>query len=258
MHLLVTVVAIGTLLVSLFAARPSREDFDRELDGIIRDAISSSSYRSGGTVTSKMTSLGCKVRTSECVALLKKAYSISNREFVFFSLHNVYGPNASLSCWGAFWHFVCNGTLTLPTLRGFFRSFVGRAPSVEVGGRASRGSVLEPNHCSDVLTRTRYIGFEQSKNNSKKENLSGTWNSTELETDHSLTEEIQSLFEDYAQQLNSSVIPDKHRRIILGDLKRLADSYATCRGWDEVPKGIFEIEEVRKRLLHRRVTYGIT
>ena len=52
-------VAFGLLLL-LFATKPSREDFDRELDSMLREAISTTSYGKGKDVLSNLTALGCK------------------------------------------------------------------------------------------------------------------------------------------------------------------------------------------------------
>jgi hypothetical protein len=113
--------ALGFLLL-LFATKPSREDFDHELDSTLREAISANSYDNSKDVLSNLTSLGCKLRTEDCLELIKKTYTISNRNYIFFTRNHVSGPGASITCWGVLKQFICGSTVSIPTIRNALKS----------------------------------------------------------------------------------------------------------------------------------------
>jgi hypothetical protein len=89
-----------------------------------------------------------------------------------------------------------------------------------------------------------------------RENLAGGWNESRVESTHRFRETIHRIFSSYTREINNSGLPDKHKQIILADLKQLEDSYATSERWDAAPESAFEIEHSRKHRASRRVKYG--
>lgn len=112
----VAVFVVG-LLAALFATKPSRDDFDRELTSILREAISSTSYDKDKGIFSNVTMLGCKLRTDDCLNILKSTYTVTNKNYGLFTRHQVAGPGASIDCWGIFRQFICNSEVSVPTVR---------------------------------------------------------------------------------------------------------------------------------------------
>jgi len=110
------------LLLSLFATKPSRQDFDRELASMLREAVNSTSYDNGKDVLSNLTTIGCKFRTDDCLEILRKTYTISNKNYVFFTRHDVSGSGASISCLGLLKQFVCNASISVPTIQNALKS----------------------------------------------------------------------------------------------------------------------------------------
>jgi hypothetical protein len=109
---------VSLILVALFVSKPSRDDFDRELDSILRETIGSANFDGSKSIDSNLTALSCKLRTNDCLTILRKTYSISNKNFVFFTRHDVSGPGASIGCWGFLKQFICDTTaVSVPTMR---------------------------------------------------------------------------------------------------------------------------------------------
>jgi hypothetical protein len=65
MHLRILSLAVIGLILALlmFAAKPSREDFDREMASMLREAISGASYDHRKDLLSNLAAIGCKLRT---------------------------------------------------------------------------------------------------------------------------------------------------------------------------------------------------
>jgi hypothetical protein len=111
------------LLLSLFVTKPSREDFDRELTSVLREAISASSLDNDNDILSNLTIAGCKLRTNDCMEILRKASSISSRDYIFWTRHDVSGPGTSIACWGLLKQFVCDGSVSVPAITNAVKSF---------------------------------------------------------------------------------------------------------------------------------------
>jgi hypothetical protein len=119
MQFKVAALVVGLILLALFATKPTRGDFDQELDSMLREAISTTTYDNGKTIDANLTAVGCKLRTNDCLNILRKTYSVSNKNFIFVTRHDVSGPGASIRCWGLLKQFVCDTTsVSVPTIRG--------------------------------------------------------------------------------------------------------------------------------------------
>lgn len=89
-----------------------------------------------------------------------------------------------------------------------------------------------------------------------RDGLAGRWNDVKREEAHLFTDTIRDVFRGYARHISESTLPEKHKRIILSDLEKLENSYATSRGWDAAPESAFEIEDARKHRSERTVKYA--
>lgn len=113
--------AIGILLL-LFARKPSREDFDHELASTLGEAIGTRAYYNEKDVLSNLTTLGCKLRTDDCLEIIKKTYTVSNQDYIILTRHIVNGQGASISCWGFLKQFVRSPKVSIPTIKNAVRS----------------------------------------------------------------------------------------------------------------------------------------
>lgn len=118
----ISVVLVTVLLLALFASKPSREDFDRELAAMLREAIGSTSRDRGKDIVSNLAAVGCKLRPIDCSEILMRTYSISNRDYIFVTRHDVTGPGAAINCVGLLKQFICDASVSVPTVRSALRS----------------------------------------------------------------------------------------------------------------------------------------
>lgn len=118
---ILSLVLFFVLSAILFTTKPSRDDFDQELTSILREAITSTSYGDGGLL-SNMTMLGCKLRSGDCLTILKSLYTVSNNNYVLVTRHRVSGPGASIDCWGILKQFVCESKVSIPTVANALNS----------------------------------------------------------------------------------------------------------------------------------------
>jgi hypothetical protein len=121
-YLNIPVLLSAVLLLSLFVAKPSRDDFDRELAAMLREAIGSTTRDQGKDVLSNLAVVGCKMRPADCSEILMRTYSISSRDYIFVTRHDVTGPGALISCVGLLKQFICNASISVPTPHSALRS----------------------------------------------------------------------------------------------------------------------------------------
>jgi hypothetical protein len=124
MRFAVLSVGLVVTILLLFATKPSQDDFDRELAALVREAISSRSYDDAKGLASNLIAVGCKLRTDDCLTVLKKTYSVSSTDYLLFSRRTVTGPRATLQCWGLLKQFICAGDLTLPSVHDGLNSIL--------------------------------------------------------------------------------------------------------------------------------------
>jgi hypothetical protein len=108
----------------MFASRPSRDDFDKELTWILREAISNTRVTKNGDPLDNLTALGCRLSTEHCLQVLKNIYGVTNSNFLLFSRHVVRGPGANISCFGVIKQFVCPTIeVSVPALTNALRPY---------------------------------------------------------------------------------------------------------------------------------------
>jgi hypothetical protein len=88
------------------------------------------------------------------------------------------------------------------------------------------------------------------------DHLAGRWDDVKREETHRFADTIRDMFGGYARHISESTLPEKHKQIILRDLQKLENSYATSRGWDSAPESAFEIEDARTHRSERIVKYA--
>ncbi len=122
MYFKIASLLVFDLLLLLFATKPSREDFDRELTSKLREAISSTYFDNGKDILSNLTIIGCELRTEDCLEMIRKTYRIANRDGILFTRNYANGPGASIDCWGVLRQFICTSTVSVPTIRNALKS----------------------------------------------------------------------------------------------------------------------------------------
>jgi hypothetical protein len=98
------------VLVLLFASRPTRYDFDRELLYILHEAIGSSHLRDDLIPSAAVR--GCQFRIEDCATIVKSASTVSNTDYVCFTCHQVVSSTGFIDCWGVLKNFMCDVEVT--------------------------------------------------------------------------------------------------------------------------------------------------
>lgn len=112
MRLLLILAAI-VVLVALAAAvtRPGPAEFDAMLDEAIRTRVADTDLETGGDALPTLALAACKLRPSECVAVVRQALDVRFDERAFTTRVTVEGFRRSTTCTGAFGRFFCRGPL---------------------------------------------------------------------------------------------------------------------------------------------------
>jgi hypothetical protein len=112
----VIVLSMLVAVVALFTLKPSRSDFDRELDSTLHAAITSVDPLHGKNIVDNLSAIGCKIRLDDCIAWLKKLYTVSSTDYVLASHYLVRGAGVEISCWGLLRQFLCDRTISAPSI----------------------------------------------------------------------------------------------------------------------------------------------
>jgi hypothetical protein len=110
-------IAMVSIIIFLFATKPSRDEFDKELTSMMREKLTSPDFNKEKDVSFNLAVLGCKLKPEECLSLIRRAYVVSTYDYFVVTRHVVSGPGASISCFGLLRQFVCDGMVSLPTAR---------------------------------------------------------------------------------------------------------------------------------------------
>jgi hypothetical protein len=108
---------VAVILVALFATKPSREDFDREVAFMLREAISNTTPDNTKDLVSNLAVIGCRVRAEDCLTVLKRTFSVSTADYIILTRNIVDGPGTKIRCWGLLKQFVCDAGVSVPTLK---------------------------------------------------------------------------------------------------------------------------------------------
>ena len=101
---LLVVVALAAYLT-----RPGPAAFDAMLDRLIRDRVAQTDIGTGGEALPTLALAACKLRPTDCVALVREALDVRMDEGLFMTRVSVEGLGRRMSCRGAFTRFVCRG-----------------------------------------------------------------------------------------------------------------------------------------------------
>ena len=99
---LLVVVALAAYLT-----RPGPAAFDAMLDRLIRDRVAQTDIGTGGEALPTLALAACKLRPTDCVALVREALDVRMDEGLFMTRDSVEGLGRMMSCRGAFTRFVC-------------------------------------------------------------------------------------------------------------------------------------------------------
>jgi hypothetical protein len=108
---LLTRLALILAILGLIAVltRPGPDAFDAMLDRAIRDRVANTDIGSGsGEALPTIALAACKLRPTDCVALVREALDVTFDERVFVTRARVEGFGRTLSCLGVFGRFFCN------------------------------------------------------------------------------------------------------------------------------------------------------
>lgn len=107
---LLTRLAVLLAIIGLIAAltRPGPVAFDAMLDRAIRERVANTDIGTGGEALPTIALAACKLRPTDCVALVREALDVTFEERVFVTRARVEGFGRTLSCLGVFGRFFCN------------------------------------------------------------------------------------------------------------------------------------------------------
>lgn len=110
---LILILAALVVLVALAAAvtRPGPAEFDAMLDEAIRARVANTDLEAGGDALPTLALAACKLRPSDCAAVVRQALDIRVDERAFTTHVTVEGFRRSTTCTGAFGRFFCKGLL---------------------------------------------------------------------------------------------------------------------------------------------------
>lgn len=110
---LILILAAIVVLIALAAAvtRPGPAEFDAMLDQAIRARVASTDLEAGGDTLPTLALAACKLRPSDCVAVVRQALDIRVDERAFTTRVTVQGFRRSTTCTGVFGRFFCERPL---------------------------------------------------------------------------------------------------------------------------------------------------
>jgi hypothetical protein len=110
---LILILAAIIILVALAAAvtRPGPAEFDAMLDEVIRTRVANADLEAGGDALPTLALAACKLRPTDCVAVVRQALDVRFDERAFTTRVTVEGFRRSTTCTGAFGRFFCDRPL---------------------------------------------------------------------------------------------------------------------------------------------------
>lgn len=107
-------IAVLVVVVALIAVatRPNEKDFDRMLDAAVREKIATTDVDASGDALGTIALVGCKLRPTDCVRLLREALDVKITQSAFTTRVEFEGINRKGACIGAFRKFWCDSGMT--------------------------------------------------------------------------------------------------------------------------------------------------
>lgn len=109
--LTILVVLLAVLAGAAFATRPGPRQFDALLERAIREKVANTDVDGQGDAIATIALVGCKLRTSDCVKLVRESLDVSFDERAFYTRVHIEAPRRSFDCTGAFGRFFCRKAL---------------------------------------------------------------------------------------------------------------------------------------------------
>jgi hypothetical protein len=100
-------ILVAVLAVAAILTRPGPAEFDAMLDRIVRDRVANTDISSGGEALPTLALAACKLRPSDCVAIVREALDVRFDDGIFLTRVTVEGLGRTMTCRGAFRRFVC-------------------------------------------------------------------------------------------------------------------------------------------------------
>lgn len=97
-------------------------------------------------------------------------------------------------------------------------------------------------HYSNNLFR---MGIEEPNNSQERSLQSNTRRETQ-ESERMLIENVRRVMGECAQKIADSTLPEMHKQVISGDLKRMEDAYLTEASWGVYPRSVTRIEKSKR------------
>ncbi|MCB2110326.1 MAG: hypothetical protein H6895_14695 [Defluviimonas sp.] len=114
MRLIAIVVALLVILAAAaWATRPGEAAFNAMLKAAVERRIATTDIGADtGDAAETLVLVGCKLRPSDCVKLLRESLDVSVEKHLFWTRYRVSGFKRGTSCTGAFTRVWCAGDVT--------------------------------------------------------------------------------------------------------------------------------------------------
>ncbi len=106
--LLALIVALAGIAAHL--TRPGRADLEAMIDKAVREKVANTDLDTSGEPVATLALAACKLRPSDCAALVREAVKVKVEKGLFTSRARVEGLGREASCLGVFGRFFCRDT----------------------------------------------------------------------------------------------------------------------------------------------------
>jgi len=107
----ILVVLVVVVAAAAVFTRPGPAEFDAMLEQAIRERVANTDLEAGGEALPTIALAACKLRPSDCVAVVRQALDVTFDEGLFTTRATVAGLQQTTTCTGAFGRFWCKRPL---------------------------------------------------------------------------------------------------------------------------------------------------
>ncbi|WP_343080836.1 hypothetical protein [Ostreiculturibacter nitratireducens] len=112
MRLLSLIVVLALIAgAAALATRPGPEEFDAMLKAAIEEKIATTDIDGSGDAIETIALVGCKLRPSDCFALVREGFDVQVEDKTFYTRFTVDGFGQKATCTGAFTKIWCSEEL---------------------------------------------------------------------------------------------------------------------------------------------------
>lgn len=97
--------------VAAWATRPGEAAFEAMLDDAVREKVATTDLDAAGQALPTLALAACKLRPTDCVALVREAIEVRYDRRLFTTRATVTGLGRETTCLGAFGRFFCRRPL---------------------------------------------------------------------------------------------------------------------------------------------------